>query len=142
LDGAVLGELVQDAVDAAEIRRAIARFGAGALAFDRGLGCASLRVAICSANGTGVDSEQEEAEGKRSGDLHLEPPVASALRCRADMCALDYSAETLRALSPETGIYFSKKQLRNSARMRCEIPTRVGDITVTGAKPYGSALGV
>src|SRR6185369_5749895 len=63
-DRARLGELVQNAVDAAEIRGAIARFGAGTLAFDRGLGCASLRVAIgCSANGTGVDGEQQEAQG-------------------------------------------------------------------------------
>jgi hypothetical protein len=71
-----LDELVEDAVDAAEIRRATGRFRAGALAVDDGLGRASLRSAIAgSTDGARVGAQQQEADGKTESDPHFEPPA-------------------------------------------------------------------
>jgi hypothetical protein len=79
LERALSDQIVEDAVDAAEIRRAAGRFRARALAVDGGLSHTSLRVAIGGrADPAGVGHEQQKAQGKTESDPHLEPPAMAS----------------------------------------------------------------
>jgi hypothetical protein len=79
LDRPLSYEVVEDTVDAAEIRRAAGRFLARALAIDDRLGQAALRVTIRgSADRAGVDGEQQEADGKSKGNPHFKPPARAS----------------------------------------------------------------